>query len=99
MVSCKGLVDSGAPISTITKSFDRALGLKNYSLYGLLDIEETGEIEVPYKAYVEVSLEIQEIGVYKQNVLTVLLPDSKYGNKVPIHLGTQIIDTVSQVSH
>ena len=36
-VSCKGLVDSRAQISTITKSFTKALGFKKYSLDGLLD--------------------------------------------------------------
>ena len=68
-VSCKGLVDSGAQISTITKSFAKVLGLKNYHLDRLLDTMGTEGTEVPYEGYVEVSLWIPEIRVYNQDLL------------------------------
>ena len=67
-----------------------ASGLRNYSLDGLLDIW-TGGIEVPYKGYVEVNLQIPQIKAYNQDVLMLLVVDSKYGDKVPIKLGTQLI--------
>ena len=71
--------------------------LKNYSLDGLLDIEGTGGIELPYEGYVEVNLQIPGIGAYNQDALMLQVPDSKFGDKVLIQLGTQIIDTTLQV--
>ena len=63
-VSYTGLVEIGAQISTIIKLFANALGLEICNLDGLLDIEETGGIEVPYEGYVEANLWIQEIRTY-----------------------------------
>ena len=80
VVSCKGLVDSGAKTSIIIKSFIKALGLK--TIDGLLDIEGIGGMEVSYQGYVEVNLQIQEIGAHNQeDILMLLIPNSKYGTR------------------
>ena len=47
------LVDSGANMSAITRSFAKELKLKVHKLNKLLDIEGTGGAEVPYHGYVE----------------------------------------------
>ena len=69
MVTCNGLVDFGAQISTITNSITKALGLKVYSLGWLLGIERVGGIEVLWEGYVEVIVQIPEIRVYNKDVL------------------------------
>ena len=96
-VSCKGLVDSVAQISTTTKSFAKAFRLKNYHLDGLLDIEGTARMEVPYQVYVEVNLNIPEVRAYHQDVQMLFVHDSKFWDKVPKQIGTQVIDTTLQV--
>ena len=50
----KGLIDSGAQISSISDKFAEALNLEVKKLETLLDLEPTGGGRVPYNGYVEV---------------------------------------------
>ena len=52
----KGLIDSGAQVSSISDTFTSKLGLKIKQLNTLLDLEPTGGGQVPYDGYVELRM-------------------------------------------
>ena len=54
----------------------------------LLDIERGGGIAIPYIGYVEVSNQIPEIKGYNEDLLMMVMNDSRYGKKVPFAIGT-----------
>ena len=59
----KGLIDSGAQISSISDKFAETLNLEVKKLETLLDLEPTGGGQVPYDGYVEVRLQIPNVQV------------------------------------
>ena len=83
-----GLLDSGAQMSTITISQAKKLGLQIQELEGILDIEGGGVIAIPYIGYVEVNLKIPEIQAYNEDVLMMVMDDSRYCDIVPFAIGT-----------
>ena len=52
----KGLIDSGAQVSSISDTFASKLGLKVKQLDTLLDLDPTGGGQVPYDGYVELRM-------------------------------------------
>ena len=52
----KGLVDSGAQVSSISDRFAKLLGLQVMKLETLLELEPTGGGSVPYNGYVELRM-------------------------------------------
>ena len=68
------LIDSGANISAITKSFVEELQLEIKGLQTILDIEATGGGQVPYHGYEECRLKLPMIEKFDINVLTLILP-------------------------
>ena len=57
----KGLIDSGAQISSISDTFASKLGLKVKQLNTLLDLEPTGGGQVPYDGYVELRMRVPNV--------------------------------------
>ena len=51
-----------------------------------------GGAEVPYHGYVELRLKIPQIKKFYLDVLMLVINDSPYGNRVPVHIGTLHID-------
>ena len=102
-VDTKGLVDTGAQISAITQSFAETLKLRVHPLSRLmgpnfkLEIEGSGGCDVPYQGYVEVNLKLPDIQKYNQNVVMLIVNDGRFGTKVPIQLGTNIINEALRV--
>ena len=45
-----------------------------------------------YKGYVEAILTIPGLPWYNEDVLFLVIPDHKYGERVPVQIGTQVID-------
>ena len=86
------LIDTGACMSAITKSFAEALELDLKPLDAMLDIEGTGGGKVPYHGYVECRLTLPQIKKFDQDVLMLVIDDSQYGARVPIQIGTLHID-------
>ena len=89
-----GLIDLGANISSISKSFAQQLGLPFRQLESLLEIEGSGGIDVPYLGYTEVNLRVPRVKALDEDILVVIQNDSTYSAKVPIALGTLHIDMV-----
>ena len=88
------LIDTGACMSAMNKSFAEALELELKPLDSILDIEGTGGGKVPYHGYVECRLNLPQIEKLDQDVLMLVIDDSSYGTRVPIQIGTLHIDMV-----
>ena len=91
-VETTALIDTGACMSAMTKSFAEALKLDLKSLDTILDIEGTGGGKVPYHGYVECRLNLPQVKKFDQDVLMLVIDDSQYGTRVPIQIGTLHID-------
>ena len=80
----KALIDSGAQVSTITDHFARELRLEVRDVGTLLNLEGTGGGEVPYSGYVEANLKIPSMPNFSRDILLLVVPNSRYGEKVPV---------------
>ena len=89
-----GLIDSGANISSISKSFAEKLGLPFRQLESLLEIEGSRGIDVPYLGYTKVNLRVPGVKAFDEDILVVIQHDSTYSARVPVALGTLYIDMV-----
>ena len=47
---------------------------------------------IPYKGFVEANLIIPGLPQYNEDVLFLVVSDNKYGERVPVQLGTLVID-------
>ena len=90
----KGLIDSGAQISSISDTFASKLGLKVKQLNTLLDLEPTGGGQVPYEGYVELRMRVPNVRAFDLDVLMLVIPESEYSHTVPITIGTIHIDEI-----
>ena len=82
----KGLIDSGAQISSISDKFVKLLNLEVKKLETLLDL--------PYDGYVEVRLQIPNVQAFDLDVLMLVIPESEYSKSVPVTIGTIHIDEI-----
>ena len=73
------LVDSGAGMSAMVKSFAEELQLEIKPLKTILDIEGMGGGTVPYHGYVECHLQLPQIKKFDVDVLILVIDDSAYG--------------------
>ena len=92
------LVDSGACMSAMVKSFAKELQLEIKQLKTILDIEGTGDGAVPYHGYVECRLQLPQIKKFDVDVLMLVIDDSAYGMQVPIQIGTLHIDMALELA-
>ena len=86
------LVDSGAQVSTISAKFCEELDLKIQPLGRLLELEGTGGAAIPYLGFVEVNLQILGVRRYNEDVLLLAIPTTAYSERVPVVVGSKIID-------
>ena len=70
----------------------KKLNLGPKQLQSILQIEGSGGLEVLYLGYVEVCCRIQEVKVFDQDVLLLIIPDSAHTQYTPITLVTLHID-------
>ena len=96
--SVKALIDSGAQFSGILLKLVKQLKLPIQQLDHLLDIEGSGGIEDPYYGYVEARFKIPEIDEMNEDLLFLVMPDSKYTKRVPISLCTLHITRCLEMS-
>ena len=64
------------------------MSLKIHSLDNLLDIEGSGGVSIPYIGCVEVNFNIPEIKAYNEDVLMMVMNDSRYGDIILFVIGT-----------
>ena len=58
----------------------------------LLELEGTGGAAIPYLRFVEVNLQIPGIRRYNEDVLLLAIPTTTYTERVPVVVGSKIID-------
>ena len=94
-----GLIDSGAQLLGIHLNLVKKLNLnlKIHKLDTLLDIDGTGGIDVPYLGYVKARLGIEEIQGMDEDCLFLVVPNSKYTERVPVSIGTLHTDRCLKV--
>ena len=90
----KGLIDSGAQVSSISDTFASKLGLEIKQLDTLLDLEPAGGGQVPYNGYVELRMRVPNVRAFDLDVLMLVIPESEYSRRVPITIGTIHIDEI-----
>ena len=83
-----GLLDSRAQMSTITISQAKKMGLKIQNLENMLDKKGSTGVSVSYIGYVEVNLKNPEIKAFEEDVLLMVMNDSRYGDIIPFVIGT-----------
>ena len=92
----KPLIDIGAMISMMSKVFCDEHGYEIQPFDQLVPIEGSGGANVPYLEYVEVRMQILGISSFDQDALMLVShPTTHYYRRVPIQLGSQIIDPVT----
>ena len=75
-VETTALIDTGACMSAMTKSFAEALELELKSLDSMLEIKGTEGGKVPYHGYVECRLNLPQIDKFDYDVLMLIIDDS-----------------------
>ena len=92
----KALIDSGAMISMMSKGYCDEHGYEIQPLDQLVPIKGSGGADVPYLGYVEVRMQIPGISSFDHNVLMLVShTTTHYHRRVPIQVGSQIIDQVT----
>ena len=86
------LVDLGAQVLTVSVQLCEELGLKIQPLGQLLELEGTGGAAIPYLGFVEINLQILVIQRYNEDVLLLAIPTMAYAERVPVVVGSKIID-------
>ena len=86
------LVDLGAQVSTISARLCEELDLEIQPLGQLLELEGTGGAAIPYLGFVEVNLQIPGVRRYNEDVLLLAIPTMTYSERVPVVVGSKIID-------
>ena len=86
------LIDSGTTISTITEDLVEHFQLPIQTLNRFFNIESTRGIRVLYSGYVEVHLQVPSVKAFDRDVLPLVVPNSPYGDIVPLQLKAVQID-------
>ena len=93
----KALIDSGAMILMMSKGYCDEHGYDIQPLDRLVPIEGSGGANVPYLGSVEVRMCIPGISSFDQDVLMLVIhTTTHYHRRVPIQVGSQIIDQVTK---
>ena len=81
----KGLIDSGAQISSISDKFAEALNLEVKKLENSPRFGTNGGGRVPYNGYVEVRLQIPNVQAFDLDVLMLVILKANIQKTVPVH--------------
>ena len=85
------LLDTGSMVSTMSASLSKSLDLKVQPLEHLLTVEGAGEHRLSYLGYVQVDITCADIDLFDLSVIILVVPNTKYHNRVPVLLGTNIL--------
>ena len=91
------LIDSGAQGTTKSSQICEDLALQIQPLGQLLELEGTGDSGIPYLRFVEVNLQIPGIQNYNEDVLLLVIPTMTYSEKVPVMVGSKVIDRAKRI--
>ena len=54
--------------------------------------QRDGDVPIPYKGYMEATLTIPGLPWYNEDMLLLVIPDHKYGERIPVQIGTKVIN-------
>ena len=95
-IICKALIDSGAMISMMSRGYCVEHGYEIQLLDHLVPIEGSGGADIPYLHYVVVGMHILGINSFDRDVLLLVNHTTTcYHQRVPIQVGSHIIDPVT----
>lgn len=96
----KALIDTGSTVSTISKKFylDHLQDIPIQEIGSLLHIECADGKHLPYEGYVTTEIQIQDVDEPVTSILLVI-PDSTYNLKIPILLGTYVLNILMDSLH
>ena len=86
------LINSGTQVSSVSSGFCEQMALMFHPLDQLLELKGTRGSGIPYLVYVEVNLQIPGIWGYNEDVLLLLILTTTYSEKIPVMVGSRIID-------
>ena len=92
------LIDSGAHLSTMSRSLVHALRFPIHRLHTLIEAEASGGGVISYKGYVEARLAILAIEKMDRDLLFMVSNDSPYTERVPLQIGTLHIQEALQTA-
>ena len=87
------LIESGVQVSSVSSGFCEQMALKIHPLDRPLELEDTGELVIPYLDYVNVNLQIPGIRGYS-DILLLFIVTITYPGKVLIMVGSKIMNRV-----
>ena len=93
---CPCLLDTGSQVSTISENFyaDKLSHVPLRSIETLLDIRGANGHSIPYLGFIEVNMELVGHGesLGQCPVLALIVPHTSYHDRVPVLIGTNIIN-------
>ena len=78
-------------VSTMSANLSESLDLKVQPLEHLLTVEVAGGHKLSYLGYVEVDITCADINLFGLSVIILVVPNSRYHDRVPVLLGTNIL--------
>ena len=101
-IQCKALLDTGATVSTISKAFyDQHLShIELHAIEDAIDIECADGQLLPYVGFVSVDLTPYGVPTLEKlhDCLFLVVPNSNYNHHVPVLIGTNILQSLMNVS-
>ena len=102
-IQTAALLDTGASISTVSEAFHREKlsHLPVQPLQDFLNIECADGESLPYSGYIAANITAPGVGLgekHSQPCLLLEVPDSRYNAKVPVLLGTNILEQFLNMS-
>ena len=85
------LLDTGSMVSTISATLSNSMDLTIQPLEHLLTVEGAGGHTLSYLGYVEVTISCLDIDMQNLSVIMLVVPDTKYHDRVTALLGTNIL--------
>ena len=98
-IQVMALIATGALVSTISQDFCEEHGYEIYLLKQMLHLEGTAEFTIPYLGYIEATVKIPPIKGYDECIPMLVLKSSHYSSRVPIQLGTTVLDRAMAKYH
>lgn len=91
-VECTALLDTGSMVSTMAASLASKLDLEVMPIDGLLKVEGAGGHTLQYQGYVEATTGFPGLQDDTLDALYLVVPDTHYHERVPVLVGTNILD-------
>ena len=92
--ACAALIDTGSMVSTVSEDLSKKLQLKLRPLSDIVNLEGAGGHTLKYSGYVEVDVPI--VPGCSLEALFLVVPNTTYNTKVPVLVGTNILDWVRE---